>query len=579
MSMDSTGIGVDERQKTTASGTPSTEPSGPAGLRHGPMMPRTASEGAAGGSRPRPDWEVTAVHWERIQLILRLRRRGTAEPFGEPMLRRADGSAPALRSRPVDQPEDEAERLARFNVFVGHDQMPLEPGAWELVLDGGGRSHEPTVVPAAPALQGPVVRDFAWYEVVYRVRLVPAGDGPLRVEIDVDRGPRRGMLTRVRDARSRAWQRLFALLVGAVQRLPGRRRTILFTSDSRTELGGNLQLVHDRLTARGIDRRYPIRTIFKQSIRARRSPLDRVRLVWLMARARAILLDDYQPAIYRLPRHPEQRIIQLWHAWGAFKTVGYSRIGKPGGPNPWSRVHKNYTFATVSSTHEVPFYAEAFGIADAAAVPTGTPRMDDFLDPANQAARRERALDLVPSARGHEVIMFAPTFRGRSARGADYPVEIIDVRALHAVCAERDAIAILRLHPFVTRRVDVPPELRDRVIEATDLAIDTNDLLLITDLLVTDYSSLIFEFSALGRPMLFFAYDLEEYVATRDFYEPYETFVPGLIVRTFEELVGAILRGDFEQHRVAPFARRHLPDEPGSATDRIIDELILGDAS
>jgi CDP-glycerol glycerophosphotransferase (TagB/SpsB family) len=541
------------------------------------MMPQTASAAVERDDQPRPGWEVTAARWERIQLILRLRRRGSADEAGEPILRRADGSAPHLRSRPIDQPEDGAERLARFNVFVGHDQMPLEPGVWEVVIDHRGTQHEPSAVPAARTLRGPLVRDFAWYEVVYRVRLVPAGDGPLRIEIEVDRGPRRSVLTRLRDARGRAWQRLFALLVGAVQRLPGQRRTILFTSDSRTELGGNLKLVHDRLVARGINRHHPIRTIFKPSIRARRSPLDRVRLVWLMARARAILLDDYQPAIYRLPRHPEQRIIQLWHAWGAFKTVGFSRIGKPGGPNPWSRVHKNYTFATVSSTHEVPFYAEAFGIADAAAVPTGTPRMDDFLDPANQAARRERALDLVPSARGHEVIMFAPTFRGRSARGADYPVEIVDVRGLHAACVERDAIAILRLHPFVTRRVEVPPELRDRVIEATDLVIDTNDLLLITDLLVTDYSSLIFEFSALGRPMLFLAHDLEEYVATRDFYEPFETFVPGRIARSFEELVGAIRRQDFEQHKVAPFAQRHLPDEAGSATDRIIDELILGD--
>ena len=75
---------------------------------------------------------------------------------------------------------------------------------------------------------------------------------------------------------------------------------------------------------------------------------------------------------------------------------------------------------------------------------------------------------------------------------------------------------------------------------------DVNDLLFAVDLLVTDYSSIVFEYSTLRRPMLFFAYDLEDYVATRDFYVPFESFVPGRIVRTFAEMVDAIRRDDYE---------------------------------
>ena len=76
------------------------------------------------------------------------------------------------------------------------------------------------------------------------------------------------------------------------------------------------------------------------------------------------------------------RIVQLWHASGPFKTVGYSRIGKEGGPRPWSRIHKNYTHAIVSSETDVPFYAEAFGIPESRVIPTGIPRMDRYFDPA-----------------------------------------------------------------------------------------------------------------------------------------------------------------------------------------------------
>ena len=134
------------------------------------------------------------------------------------------------------------------------------------------------------------------------------------------------------------------------------------------------------------------------------------------------------------------------------------------------------------------------------------------------------------------------------------------------------------MHPFVREPLAVPEALRDRIVDASatptpDAAtpIETNDLLFAVDLLITDYSSIVYEYSILGRPMLFFAYDLDDYVASRDFYEPYESFVPGRIVRTFAELLDAIRRDDYEQEKVAPFARRHFDHLDGGSTDRVID--------
>ena len=107
---------------------------------------------------------------------------------------------------------------------------------------------------------------------------------------------------------------------------------------------------------------------------------------------------------------------------------------------------------------------------------------------------------------------------------------------------------------------------------------DDNDLLFAVDLLVTDYSSIVFEYSTLRRPMLFFAYDLDEYVATRDFYVPFESFVPGRIVRTFSEMLEAIRRDDYQAEKVADFAARHFAHLDAGSTDRVIDQLILGPA-
>lgn len=523
---------------------------------------------------------VAGVRWERIQLVVTIRHdapdAAALRPAGDVFLGSVERPGEVLEALPGRG--DPAE--VRFNVFAGPDRMPLNPGRWRL-MQGQASGGDARPVACEPSVVEEAGADREFVHPAWTIRVVPMSvAGTLEIRMAV-RHTEAGEPSAA--PIPRAWRRLkrlvrvgaFRVTVGLVRLLPRGRRLIVFTSDSRATLGGNLKLVHDRMVERGLDRRNRLRSILKPSVRTRRGMLDRWRLAWLLARADVILLDDYQPAIYQLGLNPDVRVIQLWHAWGAFKTVGYSRIGKPGGPNPYSSVHKNYTFATVSSEHEVPFYAEAFGLPEASVVATGTPRMDEFLDPRNQAAGRERALAAFPAARDRRVILFAPTFRGDGAAQAHYPMEVLDLPALHALAEELDAVVILKMHPFVDAQLALEPSQRDRLVDASKAQVEVNDLLLIADVLVTDYSSLVFEYAALGRPMLFFAFDLDEYVASRDFYEPFASFAPGKIVRTFPDLLDALRRGDFEQERVVPFARDHLPAESGSATDRIIDQLVL----
>ena len=133
-------------------------------------------------------------------------------------------------------------------------------------------------------------------------------------------------------------------------------------------------------------------------------------------------------------------------------------------------------------------------------------------------------------------ILYAPTFRGSGPKSATFDFDRLDYAALHAVAVEKDATVIIKMHPFVTEPLRIPEPFRDRLIDGSKARIDVNDLLFAVDLLITDYSSIVFEFSTLGRPMLFYAYDLDDYIGSRDFYVPFERFVPGRIVRTFPEL-------------------------------------------
>ena len=205
--------------------------------------------------------------------------------------------------------------------------------------------------------------------------------------------------------------------------------------------------------------------------------------------------------------------------------------------------------------------------------------MDQFFDPKAREAGREAAFEAFPQARGRMTILFAPTFRGHGAKSATYPTELLDYAALHALCVEKDAVCIIRMHPFVREPLEIPEDMRDRIVDGSSSTIDVNDLLFAVDLLVTDYSSIVFEFSTQDRPMLFFAYDLEEYVASRDFYVDYRAFVPGRIVRTFDEMLDAIRRDDYEPEKLAAFRATHFDHLDGHATDRVIELILDGEAA
>ena len=107
-----------------------------------------------------------------------------------------------------------------------------------------------------------------------------------------------------------------------------------------------------------------------------------------------------------------------------------------------------------------------------------------------------------------------------------------------------------------------------------DVAIET--ALCAADLVITDYSSLIFEYALLERPMIFFSYDLAEYEDARSFYFGYEGFVPGEIVNSTEEIIGEIrrLETDFDVERIRRFRQDYMCACDGKSTERIIKTVL-----
>lgn len=352
---------------------------------------------------------------------------------------------------------------------------------------------------------------------------------------------------------------------------------VLFTSGSRAKIGGNEETIYLRMLERGMKKTHKFLFDFKESITIIKSPIKKLLFLYRLAVADIILIDDYYPDIYRLDYPKNKKIVQVWHACGAFKSLGLERLGKPGAPAFNTRVHKCYTHVPVSSYHSALHHAEAFGINEKRFYPIGIPRTDIFFDEKYKKNILEKLSKEFPEANGKsKVYMYAPTFRGDNALNAHFPFEKIDLKRWGEHCIETNSLLIIKMHPFVKQLFRIPEKYKNHIIDATSYR-EVNDMLFMVDVLITDYSSIIYEFSLLKRPILFYAFDQKEYVATRDFYEKYEDIVAGKIVHTSNDLMNCIKNEDFDFAKMDSFVKKNFTYTDGKATDRFIDHIILNE--
>ncbi len=377
----------------------------------------------------------------------------------------------------------------------------------------------------------------------------------------------RGLLRR--SALLQKWRFLPYIALYAMWRLrpvaPGR---IVFLSDARADFSGNFAFLRDEV--RRQDPTAEIIGVFKPKLRSRRSLRDAWALPRLMATAQTIVLDDFYPLVYPLRIRPETRLVQVWHAAGAFKRVGWSRVGLVGGPAPGSLTHRNYTDATVSSESIRADYAEAYGIDIARVHALGVPRTDAFFDHDRIGAAAASVRERYDIPAGRKIALFAPTFRGDGQLTATFDVDSVPWEQLAADLGDEWAV-LVKMHPFV-KPLDVQ---RPDVVGVVDVTRDREmtELMMAADVLVTDYSSAIFEYALLQRPIVFFCPDLAEYTARRDFYRPFETYVTGPLVTDGSELGRAIRTA--QASSAAGFLAEHMSACDGRSSERIVRELLL----
>lgn len=343
---------------------------------------------------------------------------------------------------------------------------------------------------------------------------------------------------------------------------------ILFLSERRVEPNGNLDLIRTDLKSRG---KYKIVECLTEKTIDKLSKKEIRRIAKEAAISKLIILEDFYPQLHALDIRRETKVVQLWHACGAFKTFGFSRLGKPGGPTQDSKNHRSYDYAFVSGTAMEEIYSEAFGIPTENVRALGVPRTDMFFDKEYQENIKQKLYEKYPQLKSKKVILFAPTFRGDGNKDAYYPEECFSVDSFMEKVPE-DYVLIVKHHPFVKQRFSFSEEYSDRVLDLSK-GEQINDLLFLTDVLVTDYSSSIFEAALLDIPMVFYVFDKEIYMQERDIYSDFDSFLPGEMVMEEQQVSHAVIRalngtGESPQ-RMEQFKSYFLDALDGNSTKRI----------
>lgn len=344
-------------------------------------------------------------------------------------------------------------------------------------------------------------------------------------------------------------------------------------------IGGNLAFIRDELTRRQPP--VPVRVLAYAARPGKKGLvlgfLHAARAAIHMATARVLVVDDYFFPLYVIGRRRGLRVIQTWHASGAFKKIGYSVLDKTFGADEELigkvPIHSNYDYCLMASRSAARHYAEAFRQPlERFVTDLGIPRTDVLFGDERIAALREQLRTRYDLPPGKKVILYAPTFRGDTVLRARSPQDL-DLRLMREILGE-DHLLLLKLHPFVRGRHLIAPAVEGFVRDASDHP-DINELMHVSDILLTDYSSAIYEFSLLVKPMVFFAPDHEDYEGERGFYFDFRTGVPGPVFETTEEVARYIRAGEFDLERVRRFRDESFEIADGHATARVVDELIL----
>ena len=350
-------------------------------------------------------------------------------------------------------------------------------------------------------------------------------------------------------------QKRVASVYAKVERRIIPKDTILFFSN-RDELSDNMRLIYDALA--DVDCRKLILT----------EPLPHSddynrKVIRALKRSKLVILDDVCQYLRDVQVHRDKtHIVQLWHACGAFKKFGLDNLRVPADLERAN--HSQYSLVSVSSSHVRDIYARAFGIDVSRVRSLGVPRTDLLLDTGYQRRNKGRVFLAHPELADKRLVLYCPTFRQINGTQSVWS-HGLDWASLSRALPD-DVVLVVKPHPL--ERFDLlGGQSYKNVVRLDD--VKTSDVLFAASLIITDYSSIVFDAALLGIPALFYCPDLSSYET--GFYLDFPDDLYGRLVTDPHDLSSAIVSSleSFDWSHFNQFRERYLGSCDGNSTNRI----------
>ncbi|MCM1226316.1 MAG: CDP-glycerol glycerophosphotransferase family protein [Clostridium sp.] len=281
----------------------------------------------------------------------------------------------------------------------------------------------------------------------------------------------------------------------------------------------------------------------------------------LYAAAKYVFICDNFLPVASCDKRPETEVIQLWHAGGILKKYAYDTPDDILGFYK-SNVFKNYTLLTVSAECCIPVYNRAMKQPEGVVRALGLSRTDIFFRKSYIDECRRMFKTLYPDSDNKKIAVWAPTFRGKSSApeitGEEY------VKKMEKELGD-EWIVITKFHPHIENKM-----------EERACKMSTEQLLPVADVLITDYSSVIFDAVLVDLPMVLYVPDREEFEETRGLYISLEE-IPGKIVQNGDMLAENVIEiyKTSDKLRIAEFRDKYMKMCDGNATERILNYLDI----
>ena len=277
------------------------------------------------------------------------------------------------------------------------------------------------------------------------------------------------------------------------------------------------------------------------------------------AKAKYVFISDYYLPVSSCKKRKETKVIQLWHASGLQKKFGYDAdddLRKLRYVNPV----KNFDLVSVSSEIMIDVIANNWKLDNEKIKAMGTSRSDIFYDKTYLKYCKEKFYNRYPNAINKKIILWAPSFRGN---GSNAKIDNIEqVLALKEKLSDKYYF-IIKLHPHLQKKYCVD-----------NCSIPTEELYPVTDILITDYSSVLYDFLLLKKNVIFYVPDYEEYLETRGLYIDYKKEFEFPIVYNIDNLYETICNyHQIEDIKIRMYKNKFIKNNDGKVSKRIVNYL------